>query len=562
VSTTSPAALAAAQFQLGLDAGRSGQLATAEAHFRAAAEILPSYAQAHNNLGVALERQGKFREATVAYQAAIRLRPDYVEAWHHLGISQERLGDYRSSADSCRRAIALQPNYIDAYNGLGVALHYLGEWDEAAACLRHLLSVRPDYAEGHSNLANVLEALGDFTGAVRHLQQAIALNPGGAGPYVNLGLLLERESRTAEAEQMLKQAIAIEPACRTAHNNLSLLFDRQSRDAEAEWTWARALELEPDCAEAHLGLGLSRLRRGDFAGGAKEYEWRFRIPGIPNPKFTQPRWDGSPLAGRTILFWEDQGCGDSIHFVRYAPLVAARGGRVVVCCRPQLMTLLATCAGVEQVVSNAEPLPPFDVYIPMPDLPGAVGTTLETIPGAVPYLSADETTAARWREEWQGIRELKVGIVWQGDPTNTADAQRSIPLEHFHALAQVEGVRLFSLQFGAGREQLAKTPAGVAIADLGDRLGDFYQTAGAVKNLDLVITCDSAPGHLAGSLGVPVWVALAELADWRWLRERSDTPWYPSMRLFRQRKYGDWAEVFARIRDELASLAAAHRLGG
>lgn len=552
---TSPAALAAEQFQLGLEAGRSGQLATAESHFRAATQFHPSFEQAHNNLGVALERQGKFRAAAEAYQQAICLRPDYAEAWHHLGISQERLGEYQAAVDSCRRALALQPHYIDAYNGLGVALQHLGQLEESVACLRHLLSVRPEYAEGHSNLANVLESLGDFDGAIMHLQRAIAIDPNGVGPYVNLGLLLERVSRNSEAEQILKQAISVDPNCGVAHNNLSLLLERQSRYSEAEWTWARALELEPNCAEAHLGLGLSRLRRGDFAGGCNEYEWRFRIPGMPHPKFAQPRWDGSPLDGRTILLWEDQGCGDSMHFIRYAPQVAARGGRVVVCCRPQLIALLKTCDGVEQVVSNTEPLPPFEVYIPMPDLPGVVGTTLETIPADIPYLSADEATAARWREEWRAIRELKVGIAWQGAPQNTADAQRSIPLEQYHELAKVDGVRLFSLQFGYGRDQLAKVPEGLTITDLGDRLGDFYQTAAAVQNLDLVITCDSALGHLAGALGVPVWVALAELADWRWFRDRSDSPWYPSMRLFRQRKFGDWAEVFGRIREELAVVA-------
>jgi hypothetical protein len=223
--------------------------------------------------------------------------------------------------------------------------------------------------------------------------------------------------------------------------------------------------------------------------------------------------------------------------------------------------LLQTCRGIAQVKTEYKELPPFDVHVSMPDLPGLLGTTVETIPANIPYVSGDDATALRWREEWQSISELKVGIVWQGDPINTLDAQRSIPLQRFQGLAKVAGVRLFSFQFGLGREQLEKLPADVNIIDLGDRLGDFYQTAAAMQNLDLLITCDSAPCHLAGALGVPVWVALAQLADWRWLRERSDTPWYPSMRLFRQRTFGDWEEVFERIGAELESLAAAKRAG-
>jgi hypothetical protein len=304
-----------------------------------------------------------------------------------------------------------------------------------------------------------------------------------------------------------------------------------------------------------------RFRQGDFAGGAADYLWRFRIPGIQEPELGRPRWDGAPLAGRTLLLWDDQGLGDTVHFVRYAEQLAQLGGRVVALCRRQLVRLLQTCRGLDQVSHDSKELQPFDVFISMPDLPGLLKTTVETIPANVPYVSGDAAMAARWRDQWQSISELKVGIVWQGDRTNTADAQRSIPLERFYKLARIDGVRLFSLQFGEGREDLKKLPADVTVTDLGDQLGDFYQTAAAMQNLDLIITCDSAPCHLAGAVGAPVWVALAQLADWRWLHGRSDTPWYPSMRLFRQSRFGDWEEVFERIGAELAEVAAARRRG-
>lgn len=552
---------AAEQFRLGLEAGKRGDLPAAESHFRDAIRLQPDFAQAYNNLGVALERQGKLMGAVEVYGQILRRRPDYAEAHHNQSVAWERMGQYQAAVDSCRRAIALQPGYVQAYNGLGVALHQLGQVEEAVECLRHVVAAWPDYAQGHSNLASILENLGEFEAAIAHLQRAIALEPNSVGPHVNLGLLLEHQWRTPEAEQTMERALALDPRCHEAQVNYCLLLERQSRMPEAEQVWRRALMLDPDCAEAHLGLGLARLRQGDFAGGAKEYLWRFRMEGRPEPSYAQPHWDGSPLAGRTILLCEDQGAGDSIHFVRYAELIAQQGGHVLVQCRPHLVSLLQTCPGVLQAISTAAPLPPFDVFVPMPDLPGLMGTTLATIPANVPYLSGDETHVASWREEWRNTRELKVGISWQGDPQNISDRNRSIPLTHYYELARIPGVKLFSLQFGQGCEQLAQVPAGVTISDLGDRLGDFRQTAAIMQNLDLVITCDSAPAHLAGALGVPVWVALAQLADWRWLLERSDSPWYPSLRLFRQRRFGDWAEVFGRIREELTRVAAENQRG-
>jgi hypothetical protein len=264
-------------------------------------------------------------------------------------------------------------------------------------------------------------------------------------------------------------------------------------------------------------------------------------------------WDGSDLHGRTILLWTEQGLGDSIQFVRYAPLVAARGGRVLLHVPESLAALLAACPGVGRVVTEDEPLPDFDCHAPLMSLPLLLGTTLESIPAAVPYLSADPARIERWRRELDGVAGLKVGVAWQGNPAHKKDRQRSFPLTRFEPIARISGVRLFSLQKGFGAEQLE---GGVSfpITELGSRLLDLTDTAAVLANLDLLICPDTSPAHLAGALGVPVWVALPFACDWRWLADREDSPWYPTLRLYRQERQGDWDPVFERITSDLAQL--------
>jgi hypothetical protein len=276
---------------------------------------------------------------------------------------------------------------------------------------------------------------------------------------------------------------------------------------------------------------------------------------MPSRNFPQPQWDGSPLEGRTILIHAEQGLGDTIQFIRYAPLVKRRGGTVIVECQPVLSQLLAGCPGIDRLIAQGSPLPAFDVHVPLLSLPRIFGTTLADVPAEVPYLFADAALIERWRDELAGVPGVKIGIAWQGNTRFPADCMRSIPLTHFAPLAQVDGVRLFSLQKGPGREQLAATAAYLPVIDLADRLdekaGGFMDTAAVVKNLDLIITSDTAIAHLAGALGVPVWVGLALGADWRYLLGREDSPWYPTMRLFRQTRLGDWDGVFERIASEL-----------
>ena len=332
--------------------------------------------------------------------------------------------------------------------------------------------------------------------------------------------------------------------------NLGLALYAQLKVDEAGECFRRALELKPGFAGAHGNLSHVMLLKGDFEQGWMEYEWRWESDQLLKREFREPRWMGEPLAGRTILLHAEQGLGDTFQFIRYAALLKGRGAKVIVECQRAMVKLLARCGAIDQVVATGDELPSFDVHSPLLSVPGIIGTTLENIPADVPYLFADPDLVDDWRERLKGLSGFRVGINWQGREGQGTFRLRDIPIECFAPIAQLPGVRLISLQKGEGRKELAG--AGFPIFDPGEDVdtahGGFMDTAAIMKNLDLVITSDTSVPHLAGALGVPVWLALPFVPDWRWLLDRSDSPWYPTMRLFRQRRPGDWAGCLGKCR--------------
>jgi Tetratricopeptide repeat len=364
----------------------------------------------------------------------------------------------------------------------------------------------------------------------------------------NLGIAHKRQDKLDEAAQWYERALRQRQDYSEAWTNLGNVRREQAHFDEALDCHDRALACDPNSAEAHFNRAQLLLLEADFARGWPEYEWRWRTPAFPRLTFTQPRWDGTDLGGRTILLHAEQGLGDTLQFVRYVPLVKARGGRVILQCQRPLLRVLAGLDDVDLLVPQGAPLPPFDVRAPLLSLPGIFGTSLETVPNVVPYLQADSNHVERWRRELASLDGFKIGIAWQGNPKTAGDKKRSILLSALAPLAQLPGVRLISLQKGPGVDQLGAMARRFPVLDLGTSLdetsGPFMDTAAVMKNLDLVITSDTAVPHLAGALGVPVWVALPKVPDWRWLLQREDSPWYPTMRLFRQRSIGNWHEVF------------------
>ncbi|AWK85498.1 glycosyltransferase family 9 protein [Azospirillum thermophilum] len=340
----------------------------------------------------------------------------------------------------------------------------------------------------------------------------------------------------------------------------ALLYRDAHRLDEALRLHDRAVAAAPAAAEQRWNRGLTSLLAGRCREGWEDYESRWRTPGFPTkPRgFTQPLWSGGPIAGRTILLHEEQGRGDAIQFIRYAPLVAARGARVVVETGADLAALFGSVEGVSQVVVSGDPLPPFDLHCPLLSLPRAFGHGLPDIPARVPYLQADPQRTARWADRLAdadpGGRPLRVGLVWAGNPGFAGDRERSPGLEVLRPLLAQPGCRFYGLQVGAGRLALLGEAMPASFTDLGAEIGDFADTAAVMAGLDLVISSCTAPAHLAGALGRPVWVMLSHTPDWRWLLDRSDSPWYPTARLFRQPAPGDWSPVVAAMRDALEAV--------
>ena len=455
------------------------------------------------------------------------------------------------------------PQSPEAHNDMGHVLAALGHHDEAIKCYERTIALRPGYAPAHNNWGLSLAAQGRLPEAVAQYREALRHEPDGFMALNNLGLALVALDQPEEAIRCYQEVLRIRPEYVEARINWGACLAEQNKLDEAAAVYEKAIEQRPQLAEAHSNLSYIRLAQGRFEEGWREYEWRRRRREAGQRILVQPEWDGAPLEGRTILLYAEQGLGDTLQFVRYAPLVNDRGGRVVVECQKALWRLLGRCQGIDELVPQGASLPPFDVHCPLPSLPGIFRTSLETVPAPVPYVFADRDLVEQWRKEvsqWDG---MKVGIVWKGNPKYTHDRQRSIPLKCFSALALVAGVKLFSLQKGSGAlvsegessELQGSFPVVDWTARLDEAAGPFMDTAAIIRSLDLVIAPDTSIAHLAGALGTPVWLALATVPDWRWLIDREDSPWYPNTRLFRQRRRGDWAEVFERMVEELRKCA-------
>ena len=522
----------------GLTLAELGRHAEAVPIYEAAIALEPAIASLHTNLGSALQEWARARHDTgvlplldraiLSHLTAIAVDPALLAARSNLGLALLARGRIPEAVQAFEDAIARWPEVASLYCNLGQCLCDLKRYPEAqTACLR-ALELDPDMAEAWSTLGNVLVGQREHRQAEIAYRRAVELRPLMAGGWCNLGVALFRENRTDEADAAYDQA----------------------------------LSLDPGLADAHWNQALVRLQRGEYARGFEQYEWRLKRSGRlrDEAQFHQPLWDGSPLDDAAILIHAEQGFGDALQCVRFLPQVAARAGQVVLQARAPLKRLLEHAPGVAQFVADGEAAPEARCRLPLFSLPRLFVRSLEDLPGPVPYLVADPDLTAGWRARLAASPEgLQVGIVWSGNLNAEVEQGRSIPLQAFAPLA-LPGVRLVSLQKGDGLEQLAT--ATFEVLDLGPDYvhGDFAETAAVLANLDLLVTCDTAALHLAGALGVPAWLAVSPVPDWRWLEARSDSPWYPSVRIFRQRTCGGWPDVFAAMGRALAALIpeAAH----
>jgi tetratricopeptide (TPR) repeat protein len=530
---------------------RAGRIDEAERLYRMILDSDPGAFHAWHMLGVVASQSGKPELGAEHIQQAIALRPNFAEAHYNLGRCLQEMGKQAEAIDSYRQAVALEPQLFSAHLNLGAMLHEVGQLAEAVESYGRALAIKPDDAEAHNNLGNVFRSLGRMDDAVSCLRRAVQLRPDYADAEFNLGMALQESGLLSEAIVRYQRALRLDPRHASAMNNLGTAYQEDGQFRLAADCYRQAVAQDALIAGAHSNLATLLLMTGDFQAGWLEYEWRWKTGEFARREFPLPRWNGEPIKGRTVFLWAEQGYGDTIQFIRYARLVKELGAKVVLECQEPLLKVLAGCSGVSRMIAPGRAAV-FDVHAPLLSLPGIFGTSMETIPADVPYVFAEPGLIELWRERLRYASGFRIGINWAGRADTAQRKQRDIPIEHFAALAELPGVRLISLQKGSGDPSLALR---ACVVDFGDELdtqhGAFMDTAAIMMNLDLVITSDTSVAHLAGALGVPVWVALPFVRDWRWMLERSDSPWYPTMRLFRQKSRGDWAGVFQEIETAL-----------
>jgi Tfp pilus assembly protein PilF len=505
---------------------------------------------------LALHQRGQLDEAERIYSAILAEEPARSDVLRLLGLLRHQQGRNVEALGLIGAVLQAVPRSVEVLNDYGLMLGALGRDDEALARFDEAIALRSDHINALNNRANLLARLKHYEEALAAYERLLAKKPDHLGALNECGGLNMRLGRVEAALDCYVRALAIAPLAEL-HVNKGSALRAMNRDQEALASFAAAAAMKPDCAEAHWNASLIQLRGGDFAGGWRGYEWRWRKADWADRRrsFPVPLWLGKePINGKTILLHAEQGFGDTIQFVRYVPLVARHGAHVILECPAELVPLIRGVDGLTQIVRHGAALPPYDLYCPLLSLPLAFETEMVTIPANVPYLRTDTARIVQWHGRLPENGRLRVGICWAGASAHLNDRQRSIPLERFAKLLSVPSIDFVSLQ-----KEVSANDAAIlhqqGVIQFGQEFGDFADTAAVIAMLDLVITVDTSVAHLAGAMGKAVGLLLSFSPDWRWMLDRTDSPWYPTMRLFRQTVPGDWTGPIERARGELTDLA-------
>jgi tetratricopeptide (TPR) repeat protein len=577
---------------LGVALSQQGNKRSAAEYISRAIALNPNVPDFHSNLALTYCESGESEKALAACQRALALDPGNSSALNQMGTAFKQLGRLEESADCYQRAIAAKPDFTIALGNLADSYRRLGRAAEADACFEKILSMQPDDPTAlcaradallkkekiENAIALFLKVIekrpgdwiayngigvararqGKFDQSTELYEKAISLAPDQAGPWNNLGYSRVAQRRIEEGIVAYHKALAIRPDYADALNNLGNAHLENLNLEEALHSYEAALFVEPDHADAHWNRALLHLLMGDFARGWLEYEWRWlKFPQFRR-RFRQPKWDGFDIEGKTILIHAEQGFGDTIQFVRLAPLVSKLGATVTLECPREISGLLQHVPGVARTITRGDQIPPFEVHCPLMSLPRALRLTSDSIGCETPYLQVDENLQRRWAKKLEPYAStLKVGVVWAGSRIHPRDAHRSMDAKEFDFLATIRGIKLFSLQKDSFSQGPFSGLAGAECVDFTRELHDFSDTAALISGLDLVIGVDTSVVHLAGALNKAVWTLLPYSPDWRWQMGRGDSPWYPSMRLFRQPTAGDWSAVIRTVAEELQRQIAS-----
>jgi tetratricopeptide (TPR) repeat protein len=540
---------------------RGGRIPEAETRCRDVLALTPDHAGALHLLGMLALMTGRPAEAITPLARAASLRPDQPVLHNLLGAAYLQLNRHAEAIPCLEAALRLKPDFAEAQCALGVALGAQGRRDAAVAAFQAALRLDPSLGQAHFNLAGLFAAHGLPAPAVTHYRAALRLAPDDVVAHNELGILLSRQGEIDASLHHLRTALRLKPGLVKIRHNIGGVLSDSGRWAEALAAYEDAVRAVPDSAEAEHNLAVALLLQGRMTEGWAAFESRWRLDTVARYQrpFPQPPWAGEDLAGRTLLVHEEQGFGDTLQFCRYVPALAERCDRLVFEIRPELVPLLRRSLGSAQLdilprsarFPGVDGLPATDFHCPLLSVPRILGTIVETIPATVPYLHADPAAVSDWAARLAALPRPRIALVWAGQPALTFDAERSIALAELAPLARVSGVSFVSLQKGPGAAQAAAPPPGLALHDFTSELKDFADSAALLGAIDLVITVDTAAAHLAGGLGKTVWLLNRHWSDWRWLLTRDDSPWYPTLRQFRQPRRDDWTSVVAQVAEAL-----------
>jgi tetratricopeptide (TPR) repeat protein len=537
---------------------QSGQLAEAETIYRQILAQEPSFSEAkralggialaHHQMGDSLSDGGDWDAACEAYARALSIRPDSVTTYYNMGLALHRLGRLAIAEQACRRALSLNNDHADSHALLGLVLRQMKRSTEAISHDIAALKIRRDWPEVLNNLGNALLDEGRHDEAGAAFTRVIDLQPACAEAHNNLGNVFRAQGRLDEAETAYRRAAQLKPTMLDASSNLATVHMARGNDRLAEDLLRQLIADHPDFAPAHWNLSLILLGRGDYQNGWKEYEWRWGVEDLRlGTRLTSPRWNGENIAGKTLVVHAEQGYGDAIQFARLLPLAAARCGKLIFVCCEELSRLLGSIQGISQtVLAGAGMVPAHDVQCPLLSLPAVLGIDANHF-AAGAYIRADNQITRKWAGKLPSDGRKKIGLVWSGK--SYPDPFRSMPVFELAALTDIHDVHWISLQTGLAA---GSVPEGITLTGCGQELKNFDETAGLLANLDLLISIDTAAAHLAGAMGKPAWVLVKKFPDWRWGREGSACAWYPSVRLFRQQRSGDWSHPMRELADALA----------
>jgi len=476
---------------------------------------------------------------------------------HRSGVSAYQNGDFKTALELVLKAIEINSNVPKYYNTFGVILAQAGREQGAVKAYRKAIELNNDYGEAYSNLGNCLQKQNKYAESIEYYAKAIKSNPDYAEAYNNLAAALYKLGNFKAAIENCRKAIKLKDNYAEAYNTLAAVLQAEQRFDEAIECYGKTIEYAPDYAEAYYSRGMSYLRNGEFAKGWDDYQWRLKTEKIKvTLRYDKPWWQGENFQGKTLLVQAEQGFGDSIQFVRYLPMVKERGGTVILAEKPELISLFQNLEGIDDLVDTrkvTEGNVKYDLYVTLLTLPAIFDTRTDNVPARIPYFFEEASKVAHWRNKIE-TDVFNIGIAWAGNQTHGNDHNRSCALKNFIQPAKIKNVKLFSLQKGPGIEQISNWPEDVELIDLGQQFKDFADTAAAIENMDMTISVDTSVAHLAGAMGKTIWLLIPYEPDWRWMLNRQDSPWYPTMKLFRQKQHGNWDGVFQRVAEQLRIL--------